>query len=306
MASVLVTGGAGFIGSHVVDMLLADGHSVTVIDDLSSGDLSNLPRGIPFHRLDIRSDDARKVIAELRPEILIHTAAQMSVRESMTDPAFDTAVNVYGLVNILQAFHGGKLPYFVFTSTGGAIYGEQETFPADEDHRKEPESVYGLSKLAGELYLDLWRRQFGLRYAALRLGNVYGPRQNPHGEAGVVAIFYKKLFKGETPVINGTGEQTRDFVYVKDVAGAVLAAVKREVVGVFNVGTSVETSVNELYKEILRTSGTSIKSEYGPAKSGEQMRSLIAIHKAKAELGWEPTYSLSRGLEETAAWFNNR
>ncbi len=303
MANVVVTGGAGFIGSHIVDMLLSEGNSVDVIDDLSSGNKQNLNTSAKLHKLDIRSKEARDLLSQINPDVIIHTAAQMSVRNSMEDPAFDTHVNVYGIINLLQAFLGKKQPYFIFLSTGGAIYGEQDCFPADESHKKEPASVYGLSKYVSELYLDLWKRQFSLDSSVLRLGNVYGPRQNPHGEAGVVAIFYKKLYAEETPLINGNGEQTRDYVYVKDVARAVIAVLNKKVSGIFNIGTSKETSVNELYKLIASTSGVSKKPTFGPAKSGEQLRSCIEIKHAKKVFDWQPEYDLEKGLRETAAWF---
>lgn len=306
MAKIVVTGGAGFIGSHIVDRLLAEGNRVDVIDDLSSGSESNLSPKAGLHKLDIRSEEARNFLKSHKPDIVVHAAAQMSVRNSMEDPAFDTSVNVYGLVNLLQAFAGTRLPYFVFLSTGGAIYGEQDEFPATEDHKKQPASVYGLAKYVSELYLDLWRREFGLKYVALRLGNVYGPRQNPHGEAGVVAIFYKKLFSGEVPLINGSGEQTRDFVSVSDVARAVCSAISHKADGVYNIGTAKETSVNELYKIICKTAGVSVSASYGPAKAGEQMRSCIAIDKAAGSFSWKPEVELSAGLQETADWFRAR
>lgn len=307
MPKVIVTGGAGFIGSHITDLLINAGHEVFVIDDLSSGSLENLNKKAGFHKLDIRSEECRQLITQIAPDYLVHTAAQMSVRNSMTDPAFDTSVNVYGIINILQAFQNSKLPHFVFLSTGGAIYGEQESYPASEEHKKEPSSVYGLAKYVSELYLDLWCREFGLKYSALRLGNVYGPRQNPHGEAGVVAIFYRKLLNGEIPMINGSGEQTRDFVYVKDVARAVFTALEQKAEGTFNIGTARETSVNELYRIISDTSGVvNIKPEYGPAKAGEQLRSCIAIDKALKVFSWAPEYDINSGLKETAEWFKTK
>jgi len=308
MGKIIVTGGAGFIGSHIVDHLIAAGHTVEVIDDLSSGRRENLPATVPLHVLDIRSDAARDVIATVRPDVVVHAAAQMSVRLSMEDPTFDTAVNVSGLVNILDALRrrlsaAETPPFCVFLSTGGAIYGEQESFPATEDHRIMPASVYGLSKRVGELYLDFWERELGLPFAALRLGNVYGPRQNPHGEAGVVAIFNQKLLRGEIPTINGSGEQTRDFVYVGDVARAVTAVVAGRVSGTFNIGTGRETSVNELYTVICRAVGLNPTPKRVPAKAGEQLRSVIDASHAARTFGWRPEVSLDCGLEATTKWF---
>jgi UDP-glucose 4-epimerase len=308
MGKIIVTGGAGFIGSHIVDALLAAGHLVEVIDDLSSGRRENLPVTVPLHVLDIRSEGAREVIARVRPDTVVHAAAQMSVRLSMEDPTFDTAVNVTGLVNIISALRRCRsatepAPFCVFLSTGGAIYGEQETFPATEDHRIMPASVYGLSKRVGELYLEFWTRELGLPFAALRLANVYGPRQNPHGEAGVVAIFNQKLLRGETPTINGSGDQTRDFIYVGDVARAVTAVVTERVSGTFNIGTGRETSVNALYTAICRAVGRDPAPKRVPAKAGEQLRSVIDASRATHTFGWRPEVSLDCGLEATTAWF---
>jgi UDP-glucose 4-epimerase len=307
---VLVTGGAGFIGSHIVEKLLGAGFVVEVIDDLSSGSEKNLPPNITLHKVDIRSKECRELVKEKSPKMIVHAAAQMSVRQSMEDPSFDTHVNVYGLINILQAFHGtsvsdSTLPYFVFLSTGGAIYGDQKVFPCSEDHEIKPESVYGLAKRVSELYLDLWQRQFGLKYVSLRLGNVYGPRQNPHGEAGVVAIFLQKLFQGKTPQINGSGKQTRDFIFVDDVANAVLAAIKHNALGEYNIGTGRETSVNELYKLIVTASGVDMNATYAPAKAGEQMRSSIDNTRAFKAFAWKPVYEISEGLGITAKWFKS-
>ena len=306
MAKVVVTGGAGFIGSHIVDALTDAGHVVSVIDDLSSGQKENLNLNkVDLRIFDIRSKETRDYLRQIKPDIVVHAAAQMSVRNSMEDPAFDTSVNVYGLVNLLQAFKGEEPPFFVFLSTGGAIYGEQEIFPATEEHKIAPTSVYGLAKYVSELYLDLWRREFSLKCVALRLGNVYGPRQNPHGEAGVVAIFYKKLFKGETPLINGSGEQTRDFIYVADVVSAVSAVIESRTEGVFNIGTARETSVNDLYAKIRQTSLVDIAADRGPSKAGEQMRSCISVDKANKAFSWQPAYDLDKGLKETAHWFKS-
>lgn len=275
MAKILVTGGAGFIGSHIVDAFLGEGHQVVVIDDLSSGRRENLPDKAEFHRLDIRSLEARSLIEAEKPRALIHTAAQISVRESLQNPLFDVEVNVAGLVNLLCACRGPGAPYFVFLSTGGAIYGEQDVFPAPEEHAIRPTSVYGLSKRAAEMYLDFWHRELGLKFAALRLANVYGPRQNPHGEAGVVAIFNQFLLSGKVPVIYGSGEQTRDFVFVQDVARAVLAVFKGQVPGIYNIGTGRETSVNQLYGLIAAAQASSQPARYEAERAGEQMRSCI-------------------------------
>lgn len=303
MANVVVTGGAGFIGSHIVDQLLAAGHQVQVIDDLSSGQESNLAKGVKLHKLDIRSEQARALLAQIMPDFLVHTAAQISVRLSMEDPVFDAHVNVVGLVNLLHAFRGKKLPHVVFTSTGGAIYGEQDYHPADESHPNRPTSVYGLAKRVGEMYLDFWARELKLSYTALRLANVYGPRQNPHGEAGVVAIFCQKLLQGKVPVINGTGQQTRDFVYVEDVARAVRLVCESRVTGTYNIGTSKETSVNELYAAICAGLASDVKPQYGQAKEGEQMRSSISANAALKAFGWKPEVQLNEGVQRTAQWF---
>jgi UDP-glucose 4-epimerase len=303
MARIVVTGGAGFIGSHIVEGFLSAGHSVTVIDNLSSGVRENLFPQAEFVEIDIRSKEVRDVLRKAAPDIVVHTAAQMSVRMSMEDPTFDADVNVVGLVNILQSFETGKLPFFVFLSTGGAIYGEQDSFPAPENHPLRPTSIYGLAKRVGELYLEFWGRELGLKHAELRLGNVYGPRQNPHGEAGVVAIFNKKLIAGETPTINGSGEQTRDFVYVKDVARAVQTVSEKQVQGIFNIGTGRETSVNMLYAMIIKALGSATKANYGDAKAGEQMRSSIDASAALKAFNWKAEVSLEAGCQETSDWF---
>jgi UDP-glucose 4-epimerase len=303
MAKVFVTGGAGFIGSHIVEVLLQGGHQVEVIDDLSSGIRENVPEQVPLHELDICSPETARLLRLSAPDVLVHAAAQVSVRISMSDPVLDTRVNVSGLLNLLHAFSGQKLPFVVFASTGGAIYGEQHAFPATETHPIEPCSVYGLSKRVSEMYLDLWMRQYGLRYAALRFGNVYGPRQNPHGEAGVIAIFCEHLFRNKQVNINGSGEQTRDFVYVRDVAHAVRAVAERGETGTFNIGTGVETSINRIYGILSRITGGKQSPHHAPAKSGEQMRSCIDSSLAGRTFGWTPQVQIEQGLEITAQWF---
>jgi len=306
MAKVAVTGGAGFIGSNIVDLLLASGHSVEVFDDLSSGSASNLPKHVPLHRLDIRSPDAKQLIARLSPDIVIHAAAQISVRVSMENPLLDTDVNVLGLVNILDAFAGHTYPYFILLSSGGAIYGEQEFSPASESHPVRPESPYGLAKRVDEMYLELWGRLYKMPWVALRLANVYGPRQNPHGEAGVVARFIRQLLHDEQPVINGDGTQSRDFVYVGDVAAAVRAVCETRVTGIYNIGTSHETSVNELYDVIRARVGSKLNAQYAEAKSGEQMRSSIDPSHAERTFGWRSSVKIDEGIMATVQWFEHQ
>ncbi len=303
MATVIVTGGAGFIGSHIAERFLRAGDKVLVLDDLSTGERRNIPEGAELHEMDIRSREARDFLTESRPDLLVHAAAQISVTASMREPALDASINVSGTLNLLQAFDGGKAPHMIFLSTGGAIYGEQETFPAAEEHRCLPTSVYGLSKRCVEMYLDLWSRQLGLRFLALRLSNVYGPRQDPHGEAGVVAIFAKALLEGRVPTIYGSGDQTRDFVFVEDVARAVELGWQKRQTGTFNIGTGKETSVNQLYEEIRGVLDLDLKPNYAPARLGEQQRSVIDARRAEQVLGWKPEFALREGLAKTCRWF---
>jgi len=306
MAKVCVTGGAGFIGSHLVEMFIQSGHEVFVIDDLSTGFRENLTSEVALHQVDICSEEAAKLILNEKPSIIVHAAAQMSVRVSMENPLLDSRVNVVGIANLLHAAKELKdQPRLVFLSTGGAIYGEQNNFPANEEHSILPTSLYGINKFVGERYLDLWHRSYGLSYAALRLGNVYGPRQNPHGEAGVVAIFYQLLLSEKTPTIYGSGEQTRDFVYVSDVVEAVRVASISNESGSFNIGTGLETSVNELYGEICATIKSELTPNYAEARAGEQQRSSIDPAKAAEVFKWRPSFDLKAGLEKTAQWFRS-
>lgn len=300
---VLVTGGAGFIGSHVADILLGNGHEVAVVDDLSSGKRGNVPEKARFYELDVRTG-CREVFEDFQPEVVAHHAAQMDVRRSVAEPDFDADVNILGTIRLLQncVEHGARK--FVFASTGGAIYGEQDEFPATEEHPQYPISPYGVSKLAGERYLHYYNVQHGLEYAALRYANVYGPRQDPRGEAGVVAIFCGRLARGETSKINGTGDQTRDYVFVKDVARANVLALEGDAPsGAYNIGTGVETSVNELYELLCEGANKDLPPEHASAKPGEQMRSCIDPALARGALGWRPEIQLRLGLEETLRFF---
>jgi UDP-glucose 4-epimerase len=301
---VLLTGGAGFIGSHVADQLLARGHDVTVVDDLSTGKRENVPEGALFYELDIRGGCV-KAFEEFEPEALCHQAAQMDVRRSVREPAFDADVNVLGTLRLLENCVKYGTKKIVFASTGGAVYGEQRTFPAPEKHPLYPVSPYGVSKLACERYLHYYHIQYGLSYLALRYANVYGPRQDPHGEAGVVAIFCGNLVDGCESTINGTGEQTRDYVYVEDVARANVLALEGEAPsGAYNVGTGIETSVNELYELLRETSDKDLLPVHGPAKLGEQLRSSVDPTAAGRALGWRPKTDLATGLEKTLSFFD--
>lgn len=303
---VLVTGGAGFIGSHIVDRLIQEGHEVVVVDNLSTGKRRNLNRAARFYKTDIQGWRLERVFRNERPNVVMHLAAQMDVRKSVEDPVFDAQVNVLGTLNILQQAVKHGVRKVVFSSSGGAIYGEQDVFPAPESHATKPLSPYGLSKLCGEQYLSYYERVGGIQVVNLRYANVYGPRQDPEGEAGVVAIFIQKLLNNEQPVINGNGRQTRDFVFVEDVVEANLAVMGQETAGTYNVGTGVETSINDLFRILAQHTGSICKELHGPAKKGEQARSVIDASKLRHELSWEPKMSLSDGLKRTVEYFRER
>ncbi len=302
---MLVTGGAGFIGSHVSDMLIANGHEVLIVDNLSSGKRSNIPKAADFMEMDVCSESLVDVVRQMQPGAIMHLAAQIDVRKSVEDPVFDAHVNVLGLVRLAQAAMVAGVEKIVFSSTGGAIYGEQDFFPADEHHPCRPVSFYGASKLCGEVYLDTFSRVFGLKWVALRYSNVYGPRQDPHGEAGVVAIFSGRLLHAQRPRIYGDGLQTRDYVFVTDVARANLMAVESDIQGVFNIGTGIETNVCELAALMSKIVGFNEKPEHLPAKAGEQMRSSIDAGKAHREMDWKPEVDLMTGLGKTLEYFRN-
>jgi UDP-glucose 4-epimerase len=304
--TVCITGAAGFIGSHLADAFLARGSRVIALDDLSSGKRENLPAAAELHVLDIRSPEAAALLETAGCDLLVHQAAQMDVRRSVADPAFDADVNVVGSLRLLEAARKGGVRQVLFASTGGAIYGEQDVFPATEEHPLRPLSPYGVSKLAVERYLYFYSVTYGLNVTCLRYANVYGERQNPHGEAGVVAIFLDRLLKGETARINGDGLQTRDYVHVSDVVAANLAAVGLQGFHVFNVGTGLETSVVELFGGLAASLGKAASAEHGPAKPGEQRRSVIDPGKIRAELGLPAALPLAEGFARTARFFSEK
>ncbi|HVT19191.1 MAG TPA: NAD-dependent epimerase/dehydratase family protein [Thermoanaerobaculia bacterium] len=301
--TVCITGGAGFIGSHLADAFVAAGDRVLVIDDLSGGRRENVPGGAELLVHDIRSPEAAEAVERQGIDLLVHHAAQMEVRRSVEDPAFDAQVNIVGTLNLLEAARRGGVRQVLFASTGGAIYGEQEVYPAGEDHPQRPLSPYGVSKLAVERYLFFYHVTHRLDAVCLRYANVYGERQNPHGEAGVVAIFLERLLAGRAPVINGSGRQTRDYIHVSDVVRANLAAAGRPGFHVYNVGTGIETSVLDLYRELARAAGSDLAPRHGPAKPGEQQRSVIDATRVRSDLGLPPPLPLATGLARTAAWF---
>jgi len=300
---ILVTGGAGFIGSHVSDALVAGGHEVHVLDDLSGGFETQIPGDATLHKMDIRHEDVELLWKEEGFEVMFHLAAQMDVRRSVADPRYDADVNVGGLLNLMEAGRKHGLKKVVFSSTGGAIYGEPDTIPQTEEHALQPLSPYGITKMCSEKYLFFYESTYGIEYVALRYGNVYGPRQNPHGEAGVVAIFCERMLDGRQPVVNGDGKQTRDYVHVKDVVAANLSALGHQGSGVFNVGTSIETDVVTLFEHLRDELAPAMPTEHGPGKPGEQRRSVLSYAYTQEVLGWAPTIDVRTGLQETARWF---
>jgi UDP-glucose 4-epimerase len=305
---VLVTGGAGFIGSNLVDRLLAEGHQVVVVDNLSTGKRENLNPAARFYEMDIQDPQLAEVFARERPEVVNHHAAQMDVRRAVEDPVFDARVNVLGLINVLENCVRNQVRKVIFISSGGAVYGEPERLPADENHPIRPITPYGITKYTGEKYCYFYRVVHQLDYTVLRYGNVYGPRQDPHGEAGVVAIFLGTLARGETPTVfrYPDGEMERDYVFVGDVVEANLAALTRGSGAELNIGTGRGTSVSELLAAVQRTMGTDIEPRYGAARPGEIRQTYLSIERAERLLGWRPKTNLEQGLWETAEWFRQR
>ena len=299
----LVTGGAGFIGSTLVDALLAAGHEVTVLDDLSRGRREQVAAAARLVVADVAGPRTRTVLLETRPEVVFHEAAQIDVRRSVAEPVYDTTVNVLGSVTLLQACVDAGVRRVVFASSGGAIYGDTDVVPTPESHPAAPASHYGAAKQCGEIYGGVYRSLYGLEFTALRYANVYGPRQDPHGEAGVVAIFAERLLAGRTPVINGDGGQTRDYVHVDDVVAANLLAMVAPECGAYNIGTGIETDVVTLYAHIARACDSGAAPQHGPAKPGEQRRSCLDASLAAARLGWRPRIALAEGLPATVEHF---
>ncbi len=304
--NILVSGGAGFIGSHVADALLEAGHDVHILDDLSSGKRENVSENAVLHELDIRDPKVEKVFEENRYEILVHHAAQMDVRRSVADPSFDADVNLRGFLNLMESGRKHGLRKVIFASTGGAIYGEPEYTPQDEEHTLRPLSPYGITKLATEKYLFYYEQEYGISYVALRYGNIYGPRQNPHGEAGVIAIFIDRLLTGRQPAIYGDGEQTRDYVYVGDVVAANMGALHYDGSGVFNVGTGRETDVNTLFRLLRDEIAPEMPEHHEAGKPGEQRRSVLDFRKIESVLGWKPEVNIGPGLSKTVSWFREK
>jgi UDP-glucose 4-epimerase len=310
----LVTGGAGFIGSHVADLFLEHGYAVTVLDNFASGRRENVPERARLVELDLTSADAATLVRDGRFDVVCHLGAQIDVRKSVTNPMFDAAVNIVGTANLVEAVRAsGHATRFIFSSTGGALYGDFVTPPNVEDFPKDPESPYGIAKLSAEYYLAYYARVHRVDTVALRYANVYGPRQDPHGEAGVVAIFCNRILTGQSLTVFGDGSQTRDYVYVKAVARANLAAATRELpppgrldARGFNIGTGIATSVIELADALKRTTGSDVPIQLAPARPGEQQRSSVSIAKAERCLGWTPRVRLDEGLEETFNFFAGR
>ena len=300
---ILVTGGAGFIGSHIVDAFLNLGHTVVVVDNLYTGRLENLNTKAKFYLMDISTKEIKKVFQQENFDVVCHHAAQMDVRKSVADPIFDAGINVLGTLNLLQNCVRFSVKSLLFASTGGAIYGKQENFPCDEDHPVQPVSPYGITKLTVEKYLHFYSTEYKINYIILRYANVYGPRQNPQGEAGVVAIFCNKLLSGKQPIINGDGKQTRDYVYVEDVVKANVLGLSSDKNGIFNIGTGIETDVNELFDKLNTYTGEKVKRVHGPPMPGEQSRSVISFKKAEKILSWKPEVTIDTGLKITLDFF---
>ena len=302
---ILVSGEAGFIGSHLVDRLIKDGHKVAVIDNLSTGKKENLNPKAKFYKIDICDFKIADIFQGERPEIVFHYASQVDLRKSIEKPMETFNVNILGSLNILENCKKYKVEKIIFASTGGAIYGEAGVIPTTEDYPTRPLSPYGISKLTIENYLNYYYKIFGIGCISLRLANVYGPRQNSKGEAGVIAIFSDKILSKEEPTIYGSGSQTRDFVFVDDVIEANILAMASNKNGIFNIGTAKETDVNTIFKKLREITKSEVKAKYGPQKIGEQQRSCLSYSKAKKELNFEPKYSLDQGLSRTLEWFKD-
>ncbi|MFC1788231.1 NAD-dependent epimerase/dehydratase family protein [Patescibacteria group bacterium] len=301
--TALVTGGAGFIGSHIVDALIKRRIKVFVIDDLSSGQQKNLNPNAKFFKLSITNPQFPKLVCKIKPEIIFHQAAQINVRTSVEDPVLDAKVNVLGTLNLIKCAKDAGVKKIIFASSGGAMYSDSVRPPYSEKNPADPISPYGIAKRAGEMYLRFGHEVYDLPYVALRYANVYGPRQNSKGEAGVISIFAERMLKSKAVKINGTGKQTRDFVYVDDVVRANMLAMQRSATGIFHIGTGKETSVVNIFKKIKKFTGSDLPERHGPAMVGEVMRSVLDCRKAKKGLGWQPRVKIDEGLKKTVEWF---
>jgi UDP-glucose 4-epimerase len=313
MSTILVTGGAGFIGSHIADALIGKGHAVIILDDLSWGRKDNIHPAALFHHLDIRSPELEGIFSPVKIDFVVHHASQIDVRKSIIDPLYDSQVNICGLINLLENCRRHCVKGLIFASSGGTIYGEPETIPIPEDALKKPISPYGISKLAAEYYLYYYQRVYSLPYIALRYGNVYGPRQRKVSEAGAVAIFAGKMLAGEAPLIFGDGEHIRDYIYIQDIVRAnLLSLAKVEKLPAstclddraFNIGSGIGTSVNSLFSQIRELTGFKGEAQYGPAKPGEEPRIVLDIRKAARLLDWRPSLSLAQGMQNTLSYLN--
>ena len=302
---ILVTGGAGFIASQIADAFINEGHQVFVLDNLATGFEKNINPKAKFIKSDISSPLVIDLFEREKFDVVNHHAAQIDVRKSVNDPVFDATTNILGTINLLQACIKTGVNKFMFASTGGAIYGEQEYFPADENHPTNPVSPYGITKLTIEKYLFFYKNEYGLNHTILRYANVYGPRQNPFGEAGVVAIFANKLIKNENPIINGNGNQTRDYVFVEDVVKANLVTFNSKTSNIYNVGTGIESSVNELFTKLNAVAGGAATEKHGPAPKGEQLRSVITSDKLFKDFKWKPSIKIEEGLRKTFESFKS-
>ncbi len=303
---ILVTGGAGFIGSHITDAYIDQGHEVHIVDNFSTGRKENVNPKATLHELDLNDEKVRDICEKEKFDIINHQAAQIDVRTSVSDPRYDANINILGSINLYEAAKQAGTKKIIFASSGGAIYGEQDYFPADEEHPTNPCSPYGIGKLVNEKYLYYYNVEFGIEYVSLRYANVYGPRQNHRGEAGVVAIFLHKMLTGEQPVINGDGKNTRDYTYVGDVVQSNLFALEEKCSGIYNVGTAVENDVNLIFRNLKEMSGSDCEEIHGEAKEGEQRRSVIVSKRLKEQFGWQPKVELKNGLSRTADFFKEK
>lgn len=302
---ILITGGAGFIGSHVADLYIENGHEVAILDNLSTGKKEFVNKLAKFYQTDITNQaDVKKVIEDFKPEIINHHAAHINVGNSVKDPQFDAQNNILGLLHLMEAAKNFGLKRVILASTGGAMYGNNPT-PSKEDMRADPLSPYGVSKRAGELYLNCYQELYGIEYISLRYANVYGPRQNPHGESGVIAIFSEMLSKGKSPIINGDGTHTRDYIYVSDVAQANLLALNTEFTGVLNISTGKTTSTNEVFDQVTKELDLDVEKKYGPERPGEQATSCLDYSKAQEILGWQPTVNFKQGVKKVVKWYRS-